>query len=119
VSEAESARNRTQSKVRTKVEHMLLVTKRIFEWAKVRAGGLAKNTYWIWVACDWANFYVARRRLLTVVSPVGKGPAPVGRPTADESQRPFPDVLLPILIRLDDRLQNRFLSTNVNSSDLP
>ena len=64
LSEDERARNRTKSKVRAKVEHVFLVIKRIFGWAKVRYCGLAKNTHWLYISCGLANLYVARRRLL-------------------------------------------------------
>ncbi len=42
--ETERTRNRTKSKVRAKVEHVFLVMKQIFGWAKVRSRELAKNT---------------------------------------------------------------------------
>jgi transposase, IS5 family len=64
LSEVERARNRTKSKVRAKVEHVFLVIKQIFGWAKVRYRGLAKNTNWLLVTCGLANLYLARRRLL-------------------------------------------------------
>ena len=64
LSEVERARNRTKSKVRAKVEHVFLVIKRIFGWAKVRYRGLAKNTHWLFISCGLANLYVARQRLL-------------------------------------------------------
>lgn len=64
LSEAERTRNRTKSKVRAKVEHVFLVIKRIFGWAKVRYRGLAKNTNWLFVTCGLTNVYLARRRLL-------------------------------------------------------
>lgn len=66
LSEAERARNRTKSKVRAKVEHVFLVIKRIFGFAKVRYRGLAKNTHWLFVVCGLTNLYLARRRLLAV-----------------------------------------------------
>ena len=66
LSEDERARNRTKSKVRAKVEHVFLVIKRIFGWAKVRYRGLAKNTNWLFVSCGLANLYLARRHLLAV-----------------------------------------------------
>jgi len=62
LSEAERDRNRTKSKVRSKVEHAFLVIKRIFGWSKVQYRGLAKNTTWLFVTCGVANLYVARRR---------------------------------------------------------
>lgn len=64
LSEAERDQNRTKSKVRAKVEHVFLVIKRIFGWAKVRYRGLAKNTDWLYISCGLANLYVARRRLM-------------------------------------------------------
>jgi len=67
LSEDERARNRTKSKVRAKVEHVFLVIKRIFGWAKVRYRGLAKNTNWLFVSCGLANLHLARRHLLAVI----------------------------------------------------
>jgi len=67
LSEGERARNRTKSKVRAKVEHVFLVMKRIFGWAKVRYRGLTKNTNWLFVTCGLTNLYLARRRLLAEV----------------------------------------------------
>lgn len=64
LSEEQRARNRTKSKVRAKVEHVFLVIKRIFGWAKVRYRRLAKNTHWPHISCGLANLYVAQRRLL-------------------------------------------------------
>ncbi len=66
LSEVERARNRTKSKVRAKVEHVFLVMKQIFGWAKVRYRGLVRNTNWLFVTCGLTNLYLARRRLLTV-----------------------------------------------------
>jgi len=42
----------------------------------------------------------------------------MGRPTAGESRYDEPGDLVPILVALD-QLMNRFLSANVNESDLP
>jgi transposase len=54
----------SDGKVRAKVEHVFLVIKQIFGWAKVRYRGLAKNTNWLFVTCGLTNLYLARRRLL-------------------------------------------------------
>lgn len=62
----ERSRNRTKSKIRAKVEHPLLVIKRIFGFSKVRYRGLAKNTNWLFVTCGLTNLYLARRRILLV-----------------------------------------------------
>jgi IS5 family transposase len=64
--EDQRAKNRTKSKVRAKIEHVFLVIKRIFGFAKVRYRGLAKNTNWLLVTCGLTNLHMARRRLGTV-----------------------------------------------------
>lgn len=64
LTEKERSRNRTKSRVRAKVEHTLLVIKRIFGFSKVRYRGLAKNTNWLFVTCGLTNLYLARRRIL-------------------------------------------------------
>lgn len=66
LSEEERSQNRTKSKVRAKVEHAILVIKRIFGFCKVRYRGLAKNTHWLFVMCGLANLYMARRHILPV-----------------------------------------------------
>jgi IS5 family transposase len=66
LSEEERSRNRTKSKVRAKVEHVMLVIKRIFGFSKVRYRGLAKNTNWLFITCGLTNLYLARRHVLTV-----------------------------------------------------
>jgi len=64
VDEAERAKNRTKSKVRSRVEHVIGVIKRIFGFVKVRYRGLAKNAHRLLVTCALANIYMARGRLL-------------------------------------------------------
>jgi len=49
--------------VRAKVEHVFLVMKRIFGWAKVRYSGLAKNTTWLFISGGLANLYSDTLRL--------------------------------------------------------
>ncbi len=66
LSEEQRARNRTKSKVRAKVEHVILVIKRIFGFSKVRYRGLAKNINWLFVTCGLTNLYMARRHVLAV-----------------------------------------------------
>lgn len=60
----ERAQNRTKSSVRAKVEHPLLVLKRIFGFKKVRYRGIAKNANRLFVACGLVNLYMTRRLLL-------------------------------------------------------
>lgn len=64
VNEVEKARNRTKSRVRAKVEHVIGVIKRIFGFTKVRYRGLAKNLHRLEVTAALANLYMVRRRLL-------------------------------------------------------
>ncbi|HMB93434.1 MAG TPA: IS5 family transposase [Rhodothermales bacterium] len=64
LSEEDRARNRTKSRVRSKVEHPLLVIKRIFGFDKVRYRGLAKNTNRFLVTCALTNLFMARKFLL-------------------------------------------------------
>ena len=64
VDEAEHARNRTKSRVRARVEHVIGVIKRVFGFQKVRYRGLAKNACRLVVACALANLYMQRRTLL-------------------------------------------------------
>lgn len=66
LSEEERSRNRTKSRVRAKVEHVILVIKRIFGFSKVRYRGLAKNTNYLFVTCGLTNLYLARRRILAM-----------------------------------------------------
>jgi len=64
VDEVERAKNRTKSKVRTRVEHAIGVIKRVFGFAKLRYRGLKKNTHHLMVTCALANLFMARRHLL-------------------------------------------------------
>jgi IS5 family transposase len=63
---AEQARNRTKSRVRAKVEHVIGVLKRVFGFCKVRYRGLAKNLHRLEVTCALANLFIVRRRLLRI-----------------------------------------------------
>jgi IS5 family transposase len=64
VDEVERAKNRTKSKVRARVEHVIGVIKRVFGFAKVRYRGLKKNTHRLLVTCALANLFIVRRHLL-------------------------------------------------------
>jgi len=61
LTEDDKARNKTKSKVRTKVEHPFLVLKQIFGFTKVCYRGLDKNANRLFVACGLVNLYMARR----------------------------------------------------------
>lgn len=56
--------NRAKSKVRSRVEHVFAVVKKLWGFGKVRYRGLAKNATRAFVALGLANIYLARRRLL-------------------------------------------------------
>src|SRR5437867_3788252 len=64
VDEVERAKNRTKSKVRARVEHVIGIIKRVFCFAKVRYRGLKKNTHRLLVTCALANLFTVRRHLL-------------------------------------------------------
>ena len=63
VDEVEQSKNTTKSRVRAKVEHPLLVIKRVFGFATTRYRGLDKNAHCLFVTCALTNLYLMRRRL--------------------------------------------------------
>lgn len=68
IDEVQRAKNRTKSKVRSRVEHAFWVIKGIFNFTKVRYRGLAKNRHRLQVTCALANVYLVRRRLLAALA---------------------------------------------------
>ena len=64
LSDDDRARNRTKSKVRSKVEHPFLILKKIFGFDKVRYRGLDKNANRLFTGCGLVNLYTVRRQLL-------------------------------------------------------
>jgi IS5 family transposase len=68
LSDQQRSRNRTKSKVRSKVEHCFLVIKRLFGFNKVRYRGLAKNLHRLQVTCALTNLFNARNHLLRVTA---------------------------------------------------
>jgi len=64
IDEVERAKNRIKSKVRSPVEHAFWIIKGLFEFAKVRCRGLAKNLHRLQVTCALANLFMVPRRLL-------------------------------------------------------
>ena len=64
VDEAERAKNRTKSTVRSKVEHVFGVLKLKFGFVKVRYRGLQKNANRLFATCALVNLFIARRKLL-------------------------------------------------------
>jgi IS5 family transposase len=61
--ELERITNRLKSKVRSRVEHVFAVVKRLWGFSKVRYRGLAKNATRAFVVLALANIYLARARL--------------------------------------------------------
>jgi transposase, IS5 family len=64
VDEVQRAKNRTKSKVRSRVEHVFGVIKRVFGFDKVRYRGLDKNANRLFATCALANLFIVRRKLM-------------------------------------------------------
>src|SRR5579859_5812766 len=68
VDETERARNRTKSKVRSRVEHVFQIMKLKFGFVKVRYRGIRKNANRLFATCALVNLYMLRRTLLCPVA---------------------------------------------------
>ena len=64
IDEVERAKNRTKSRVRSKVEHVFGVMKLKFGFVKVRYRGLLKNANRLFTTCALVNLWMVRKRLL-------------------------------------------------------
>jgi len=64
IDEAERAKNRTKSTVRSKVEHVFGVMKLKFGFVKLRYRGLKKNANPLFAVCALGNLYLLRKKLL-------------------------------------------------------
>ncbi len=64
LTEIDLSRNRTKSKVRSRVEHPFLVIKKIFGFFHVRYRGLPKNRSRFEVVCGLSNLYMKRHTLM-------------------------------------------------------
>jgi transposase, IS5 family len=64
VDEVERAKNRTKSRVRSRVEHVFGVIKLKFGFVKVRYRGLKKNGNRLFATCALVNLFVVRKKLL-------------------------------------------------------
>jgi IS5 family transposase len=69
VDEVERGKNRNQSAIRARVEHVFAVVKRLWGFTKVRYRGLAKNASRTFTALALANISLARRHLAGQVRP--------------------------------------------------
>jgi len=65
LSASQKKRNRRNSAIRARVEHLFRIVKRQFGYTKVRYRGLAKNTAQVMMLIGLANLYTLRRRLVT------------------------------------------------------
>src|SRR5450755_4318428 len=64
IDEVERAKNRTKSRVRSKVEHVFGVMKLKFGFVKVRYQGLKKNANRLFSTCALVNLFLVRKKLL-------------------------------------------------------
>ena len=64
IDEVERAKNRTKSRVRSKVEHVFGVMKLKFGFVKVRYRGIKKNANRLLATCGLVNLFLVRRKLL-------------------------------------------------------
>lgn len=69
VAEAVRVKNRKKSKIRSRVEHVFGVVKRLWGFGKVRYRGLQKNATRAFTALALANIYLGRQRLMAQVRP--------------------------------------------------
>lgn len=69
IDEAIKAKNRTKSRIRSRVEHSIGVIKRVFGFRKVRYRGLAKNGNRLFVTAVLANIFLVRYTVLGAVRP--------------------------------------------------
>ena len=68
IDEVERARNRTKSRVRSKVEHVFGVLKLKFGFVKVRYRGMAKNANRLFAAFALVNLFMVRGKLLSAAA---------------------------------------------------
>ena len=64
LSGSQKKRNRRNSAIRARVEHLFRIIKRQFGYTRVRYRGLAKNTAQVMALIGLANLYALRRRLV-------------------------------------------------------
>lgn len=69
VDEAARGKNRNKSRIRSRVEHVFGVVKRLWGFGKVRYRGLQKNATRAFTALALANIYLSRQRLMAQVRP--------------------------------------------------
>src|SRR5579859_5298173 len=96
VDETERARNRTKSKVRSRVEHVFQIMKLKFGFVKVRYRGIRKNANRLFATCALVNLYASQntaaflRGLSTASPPVASSRLPLPSEPLDYSPHPYP-----------------------------
>ena len=68
IDEVERAKNRSKSRVRSRVEHVFGVMKLKFGFVKVRYRGLKKNANRLFATCALVNLFVVRKKLLRMAT---------------------------------------------------
>jgi len=68
IDEVEWAKNRSKSRVRSRVEHVFGVMKLKFGFVKVRYRGLQKNANRLFATCALVNLFVVRKKLLRLAT---------------------------------------------------
>jgi transposase, IS5 family len=66
LSGSQKKRNRRNSAIRARVEHLFRIVKRQFSYTRVRYRRLAKNTAQVMTLIGLANLYALRKRLVGV-----------------------------------------------------
>ncbi|MBN9462396.1 MAG: IS5 family transposase [Burkholderiales bacterium] len=69
IDEAIKAKNRTKSRIRSRIEHSIGVIKGVFGFKKVRYRGLAKNGNRVFLTAALANIFLVRYTVLGAVRP--------------------------------------------------
>jgi IS5 family transposase len=69
VDEVQRSKNRNKSRIRSRVEHVFGVVKRLWGFGKVRYRGLQKNATRAFTALALANIFLGRTRLMAQVRP--------------------------------------------------
>ncbi len=69
INEETRGKNRNKSRIRSRVEHVFGVVKRLWGFGKVRYRGLKKNATRAFTALALANIYLSRERLMAQVRP--------------------------------------------------
>ena len=112
INEAIKAKNRTKSRIRSRVEPSIGVIKRVFGFKKVRYRGLAKNGNRLFVTAALANILLVRYTLLGAVRPQSGNDA--GKPRFLDKIAPKTDP-----IAMNEHLLSPVSRKTLGCADLP